>query len=931
MGDNKEPVYPEAWSPEDISAYKETGQEPAKTSNGLWVTDVVRESQPLTEWTLAELYALGMGELYTRYESGTTEYYDAIYNKAFDVDKGVAHWGEEDLNNWLLFDKLPEKSPSGYFVNDPNRWVKDAGDWNDGELKDLGGGYFGELDPSNDYILVEAAERFDLPIGITWDDYCAYIQKGVTPELTSNGVLINDRVRAKKPVDEWTVEEIDAWLMDEIQVADEEALVKHAIGELGGEWYWNKEHLRVWSIEETIPEVEHDFKAYTDAELKRLIADEDYCVDEARAELERRYPPEPEPEPEIEEEVEEEPEVEVIPEPEVLEEPEEEEEVVPEVAWYQVIDSEDLIKVMSCPTLSEVIEDHPVLDMESAANWPVTSLVAWARNEVSAGRNSTEKTLCKALRALCGSSADNWTDRAVRDFVALKQLPAGFSEGVLVEDTSREDKKPSEWSDIELQAWARGKIATDIDPKSVMLSMRLRFNVPDSLSDEEAKVLVDTGELPVKKAVPIANVRTASDEQIDGWLECDLEIEDPVVVELIAELRLRRGLDQNWTDSAVLAYLRYGVESRVTTSGVLVEDRSRDPDSADKWRWVQLQALHSGDIEANFTIDSSTALKRITYLITNHFGIDCSKWSNQELVDFVASGQKPKTLTSGVFLNDPSRPLRSASEWTKGELKAWLRKEISATDKATDEDLWEELYIRFKINPCWYPADARTYVLTGEEVPSLPSGIYIRDKHRDSRPAKHWTRRELKAWCRGQIQAGIGADTQDLINQIIPLFGVSAKLDNDSIKRRVASITEESMTMTVKFVTEDLASYAKGREDAGNNVAKAAPYQALLDRCINRVLRLEGEDFVQGWTELLKFFYTHSKGITGSRKLYVGVGQMVITPRGLRNFQNMLTILQNTCDPANRDRAVRNTNWEVALKEVVKEKSRQSILAYYGI
>ncbi|MNX97382.1 hypothetical protein D3C86_1297440 [compost metagenome] len=301
------------------------------------------------------------------------------------------------------------------------------------------------------------------------------------------------------------------------------------------------------------------------------------------------------------------------------------------------------------------------------------------------------------------------------------------------------------------------------------------------------------------------------------------------------------------------------------------------------------------------------------------------------MIDYLTSNVRPLALEDRVYVNDPTRAEKSPMEWRDAELKAWLKGKIDATEKATEDDLWEEIYVRFKVPVFWYRVDAATYVLHGVRVPSTPSGIYIRDRNRDHRNIEHWTRREIKAWARGQILPGIDSDEAAMANRAARLFNISTQLDSDSIKKRISDIREESTTMTVKFVEEDLKSYAKGREEAGDNALKAAPYQALLDRCISRVLRLQGEDFVQGWTELLNFFHANGKGITSAKKIYIGVGQMAITGKGLRNFQNMTSILQSTANPEGRDRSVAMIDWLAALKEVPNENSRQAILAYYGL
>lgn len=956
MADKYNGVYPKAWSQRDVAAYEQFGREPLKTGNGLWVSDPEREERELRDWSLAELYALANNELYTRHQPGSGEFYTALRNKAILSDKDAIKWGEEDLYDWLLFEKPPAKSPNGYFINDPDRWVKDASTWNDSELVDLGCGYFGELERSQYYILDEACERFELPLGLTWDAYKTYIQDRTKPTVTQGGVLVESRTRATTPIAEWSEAEVKAWLFDEIADPRESDLLECARTLFAGEWYWQKAHLRQWVETEEIPEVQHDYDSYTEDQLKRLIRDEaddgaldclagyhldelhdDWSTEERRAYLLDGVVPEvvaeaeaePEPEPEVVEVV---PEVlEPAPEEQVDEVPDVEvEPPVPELLWTDLVGEDSVLyKVLTEPTPEEILATAEGRQMRTASRWTLQELVAWARDEIDPGLNATVGTLTTALRVHCGTLVENWTDGAVKAFIAHQTLPEGLAEGMLVEDTRRDRKHPGDWSDEELIAWAKGKIRCRTVPEiEVLMTLRVRFKVPGRLNDDEAKHFVITGECPVEVIPDITDPRLASDAQIDAWLNGDLTVDERLEPALFQVVRVRRQIDKHWTDSHILAHHRLGTLPRTNDEGVLLEDRMRTFGSAAEWTWKELRAWHRDEISAGFSVEAG--LQRVRHLITLQFGHKAMGWSDEEVLTFLVSEVKPRALENGVYINDPTRSNRAATEWSQGELEAWLDRKIESTDKVPTEALWDEVYSRFGVPLFWYAEDARSYVLKRHVVPSTPTGIWIRDWHRDMRPAKHWTRREIKAWARGQILPGIQASEEQLVYRAARLFGVSLSLDNASIKERIANITEESMTMTVKFVHDDLASYANGRMEAGNNAIKAAPYQTLLDRCISRVLRLDGEDFVQGWTELLNFFFKHSNGITSAKKMYIGVGQMAITPKGLRNFQHLTAILTNTCNPKTRDRAVALIEWSTALQEIPNEKARQQLLAYYG-
>ncbi|MNE94809.1 hypothetical protein D3C80_1928200 [compost metagenome] len=81
-------------------------------------------------------------------------------------------------------------------------------------------------------------------MGITWEDFKAYIQNGTKPEVTSTNVLINDRNRAKKSAAEWSHAELEAWVLGELESPLN--LLPRALEEFGGEWYWKREDLKVW-------------------------------------------------------------------------------------------------------------------------------------------------------------------------------------------------------------------------------------------------------------------------------------------------------------------------------------------------------------------------------------------------------------------------------------------------------------------------------------------------------------------------------------------------------------------------------------------------------------------------------------------------------------------------------------------------------------
>lgn len=956
--------FPSAWTDAEVKAYKATGKEPPITRNGLWVTDKDREDRPLREWTTAELFALASGELFSFKTTGTDEFYGAVRGRAKAEHKNVEHWGEGDLDHWLLTGEEPSLSPNGYFINDPTRWTKEAATWNSTELTDLGAGHFGELERSHMYILDEAADRFGLPMGITWEDYKHYIETGERPVMTSNDILINDRNRAAKDPVYWDEKELHAWLNGEIKTTEskEKDLLVVAINHFGAGRYWTKEQLAEMVVNEGYPDI--DYTQYTEEQLETLAeTDNDK---EAQHLLLLRHPANQPPEPTVEMihenvAVERDPLDEAVPEdadPAPQDDPsvegsldtpgedgpvcdgesggdcgpaqeEQATEDPAEMHWTDLVpEGTAVYDALFTGTSDVVINDTERRKNLSASNWTLNELVAWVRGDIAGGNNTTDKTLLSALRIALGSFCSTWVDEDVKAFVSAGDVPEGLAVGLLKRDRVRDQKHPGDWTDDEIKAWGSGKVESTQDAARILMVARNRYKLPDRLNDEEVKEYLMSGKIAMDETPPIEPGKVISKRQLDEWLQGKLVAPEGETERLFAKARSEYTVDVHWTDDQLLSFIRNGIKPKRLPDGTRVDDRMRNLDEFKAWSWNELKALDAGQVVANFTIND--ALVRVRHLIDIQFGAASATWSDDEVLVYLRTKTKPKALESGVFITDPTRVNKIAYEWRSAELKAWLAGEIFATEKAPEDDLWDEVYRRFEISLFAYRQDAKALVLNGKVIPRTPSGLYVRDRYRDSRPPSRWTRREVKAWCRGLILPAILSTPDSMIKRAATLFGVSLQLSDADIKKRISDISKESTTMTVNFVINDMTAYVAGRAATADSGTATAPYQTMLDRCINRVLRLEGEDFVQGWTELLKFFYENSKGCLSWKNVYIGVGSMVITPKGLRNFNNMTALLINTADPKTRDTSLKSIEWNAVLANITNETTRQNILAYYG-
>lgn len=1266
MNDKYKGKYPAAWTDAQVDEYRETGREPAKASNGVWVEDITRDAKVIDHWTLAEMFALYNNELESTRTAGEDEFAAALLTKAQLQFADATKWGHEELYAWLSTGKPPAKTALGNFLNDPDRFVKDVHLLNDSELVDFGLGHFGPYERNREYVLIEALDRFGLPLGTTFEDYAEYCLNRTKPKLASHGSLVNDRTRAGRLVSEWTEDELYDWAIGDIDNAGQtdDALMQAVIAALKGEWFWSKAQAAKYINDGDIPDIKDidverlplhtlpDFiretksKAafavylrkierrpmtpmeysndvvkftgvepaqWTNAEIFARLVEGDvperwktvWVKDQTRAEripasltateLEGAYrktldysdeqrteiiqfileslrthgkKPYNElyddealafhydgTEPQISEEGffvhnlyrDSQPfelwnseEIRAllkgniqttheVPTPEKLligHLPESWEGLAPfeqQLQWFiddvipmvtengvyvddprrcqssitewtnselvalahgwiagldnvseesliatladrgiirssdwslteavafltdgtlpevtdfgtdktkydektitrksdlkfyadwangqialpnskeQIInrvreligattasDSEILVflkayagdnkivfeektllqqlqdgteasrrkvvKLWNFPleatteealfaykvfkpgdlTSNGVLTSDPRRDAKGAYQWSLEELRAWARGEIGQGMSSTPATLATALRNLISSISPEWDDEAVKQFAATGAQPKRASTGALVVNVLRDKKYPSDWTDADLKAWAGRELVTPAKSVDVLLTLRTRFKVPTTYTDAQVLTVVLTGEKPNDIKEPeITNPLTATDAQLKAFFKGELSVlrrDEPAI---FAEARARFKINVHWTDLDIVNFYSTGQYPKKTSTGVFVVDRLRDLLSVEKWSYAEMVALAKGEIVApKIAIKGVAFIARARIMLKVDQNLPSDKWSINEITTFLQTGVRPSSVAGNVFVNDPGREGKVALSWSNDELKAWLRKDIPASVKAPEEDLWQVAYQRFNIPNPWYHEDARSYVLTGVSVPATPSGIWIRSRERDNRSVWVWSRAEVKAWARGQILPGLNGTEQELVTHAARSFNLPTTLSESMIKSKIAAIIEDTTPMSVSFVREDLLAFAAGMKKEGGIEGQAALYQTLLYRCITRVTALTGQDFVDGWTELLQFYFNHKTDLFKPGDLYNGVPLMSISSNKQKHFQYMTTLLFNTCDPATRDEAVKRTDWTLALVGLNSDDSRHNLLAYYGV
>lgn len=730
---------PEAWSDEEILHFFLTQEKPAQTASGFWVNDVVRDLLPYEKWSLAMLRAWAKDEI-SAGPAGEEKLAHWLRVNMVDVQPG---WSVDDIKAFYVDGTRPAVDATyGVLINDITRQERAYSGWTDNELR-----YMLTLSSDRPKAMTdEVRKRLAPPQSWSDEDTAkAFLDDSHEPQKTSNGVLLEDSLRDKKPVTAWTAEELRAAAKGEIhfpfsqadlastirrhhaypkQVNDATVVALYALGQ----------DVSYTSNGVLIQDTTRDQKLlprWTDEEFTALLAGEilppEGKAEAAFAQAKERLK-------------------------------------VP-VEWS----NEEISRYFADPTQRPRQTSFGVWASGVTRNWDfrIAILASWAKGEISLAAEEVTPQLDK-LRDSLGVRYDNDT------LVAwLKRLdPTDILGPDKVKDSSWVSVKPAEeWTPDELQQFLNGQLKPTAYASRAELTARARdtFELEDHVSDEDlanaifqqpTQTLTSTG---VKVHDPEREYKPASKwskEELLAFAMGEIEPTRGVTLETLrtALTKAYSGIEGAWSLEQVKAFVAKGTTPPKTSTDVWVVDITRSERYVNDWSNDELIAWARDEIILPETVTPTHVLAacRLRFEVS-------SKWTDDEVRRFVATGDEPTHVDDGVLLNDPARDRKMARFWSDAELSAWLTDKIAALGVATPDLLMKEVRRRFDYPNAWDDAQIRAYVRQGKMPARTSNGVWVVDVERSKKQASEWSYPELQAWAMGEITPGANISGRDLL------------------------------------------------------------------------------------------------------------------------------------------------------------------------
>ncbi len=350
-----------------------------------------------------------------------------------------------------------------------------------------------------------------------------------------------------------------------------------------------------------------------------------------------------------------------------------------------------------------------------------------------------------------------------------------------------------------------------------------------------------------------------------------------------------------------------------------------------KWTLDQVQRVLRNELKRPIDVAETSIVERGASFV-HQVDSNYEAWSFRDVYRWLVDGRLPKRTDNGFYKNDPRRERKLAREWTNEEVVEFLRGNIKATVNAPADEIYQTAAILWSIPSTWSNVDIREYVLYNRQPAVSPKGLLINDAVRNKKPATYWTKDELVAFATGDIPPGEVANEDQLFKEIRLRFNLSDTYSNERLTQLLKEYKEEPLPMSLQFAKYNMEQYAR---NMGQGVAVdetgAAANQTSLYHTMTKLLRLEGRDFMDGWTMLLDFVNANRTTMFSEKQCFRGIRSMKLSDRERQNFEQLMNLVIRTANPNTRYAQVKDINFEVVLRGISDENIRQRVMSYYGL
>lgn len=343
---------------------------------------------------------------------------------------------------------------------------------------------------------------------------------------------------------------------------------------------------------------------------------------------------------------------------------------------------------------------------------------------------------------------------------------------------------------------------------------------------------------------------------------------------------------------------------------------------------VTVEAIDDGSEEDTVEIvvlDELTQLQASLKDVLRQDELD--HYTLDQLYDYVNNKKRQSPTPRGNFKISRTRSV-DLDKWSVSELEDWIEGRIVAPELVSDEEIMEEIYLRWQLPSNWTHEAVRLHLTKHINPEKTKTGELMDDRRREACDLNDMTFSMLCSIYLEEVNTR--HSSEDALDRLKTVIRATSDEDVDlAIEQYLSGRT--LMTNKIEQLISILDTRKKLFKDFGSQLTEAtiATNQKIFYNHLRDVCKLEYAEFAESWRSLLRYIDNNYNELFIATRIRRGWGSLDLSQGNLATFDRLLTLLIGTRNGATRYEDVKMLKMDYILEFVTNSKERENISAFY--
>ena len=303
------------------------------------------------------------------------------------------------------------------------------------------------------------------------------------------------------------------------------------------------------------------------------------------------------------------------------------------------------------------------------------------------------------------------------------------------------------------------------------------------------------------------------------------------------------------------------------------------------------------------------------------------EWTLRALLDYKDHGIRVELSKRNNYKYSRKRAVK-VSDWSTDELLDWMEGDVVPHRSTRTEDLWDEIYLRWKIPSDYTEEAAKAFILDNVVPETTDKGILIEDRRREKTSLLDLTYPELCSIYLDEVSSSFSkTEVKERLKTI------TRTISEEQFEKVINRFKEGNKNMTT--LTDQMIGVLESRKELyikyGDRVTddKLANNTKAIYNNLRRVMKADYAEFSEAWRSLLKYVDNNYSLLFNPSQIRRGWYMVELSQANVAVLDRLLTLIVGTRNASTRRSDIKMYNMDHILELVINSKERENMIGFY--